>query len=237
MRGRVGFAATAVLLMAACGGSLGDCGRAPASVAGYKRLDASITGQIFTDGKTVTAYGFIDQTASLSWTIKYATVVLSNGLAAPSEEAGHWSVTRMQGEVSWGGSPNLSCSGTLSADTGFAQMSDFLDVTSLVSMKGHFQVEATVPTDKIVESSDTNPSHAQCNTDIAVGFLTNGPDPSQPQYAAWSRIVHPVADFGPNGGSLPLSFAWSGPVPNSPPGSTVTVVDRASETLALTISG
>jgi len=33
------------------------------------------------------------------------------------------------------------------------------------------------------------------------------------------------------GGTVPLSFNYNGPVPNSPPGETVTLIDKASETI------
>lgn len=201
-------------------------------------VSATITGQISTDGRTVyPSGGIVDQAASLNWTITYKANETENsttqryGVANP-----HWTIVRMLGSVTWHGSPNLSCSGTLSAvdGAGGRDLSDFLTVSpgpsNVPRDQEKFLVKAAVPSKAIVASSDTNPADAQCNSEVAADFLQNGPTQGDQSFA-WSKILQPEEAFGVKGGSVPLSFNYSAPVPGSPPGETVTVTDRASETI------
>ena len=204
----------------------------------YKPLGATITGQISTDGHTVyPSGGIVDQTASLQWSIKYTSTLFDNrathryGTSNP-----RWTIVRMIGSVSWHGSPNLSCSGTLTAVDGASNrdLSDFLTVSpgpsSLPLAQEKYLVKAGVPDKSILVSSDTNPQDAQCNTEVAVDFLQNGPTQGEASFN-WNKIVRPEEAFGATGGTIPLSFDYSGPVPDSPPGETVTVTDHATETI------
>lgn len=221
-----------LLLTAACGDVIPKSGahdnRTKSSTKDL--VTATVTGHIYTDGNTVYPNGgTVDQTADLSWTIVYRAQ--SDGFSSMGNPT--WKMTQATGTVTWHGSPNLSCSGTLSADPALqtGDLSAFLDVSPGVD---NFTVQAAVPTKKIIDSSDTNPTDAQCNTGIAVDFLGDGPVQGQSNYAAWSRILAPQATFKVGqSGSLPLSFDWSGDVPNSPPGEKVTVTDRANVTLSI----
>lgn len=200
----------------------------------------SFTGHVFTDGKTVYPNGgIVEQTADLSWAMTLKAFVYAGEVDTYGYRPSAWSITRMDGQVSWHGSPNLSCSGTLSVKPGTStqRLNRVLDISGYAP---HYTVTAQVP-DAIVVSSDTDPHDVQCNTDPAAGFLTSGPDQSDPNYAAWSKIISPKEDFDTQGKypyhqSVPLTFNFSGPIPSPPNAGTVTATANATVTIDFTQS-
>jgi hypothetical protein len=227
-----------MLSLTACSGSSlptpSSTGKVPLST----KITATIDGHIFTDGRTVYPNGgTVEQTASLIWTITYTARLTfhqtTHQLGVTDSE---WKIVRMDGTVNWQGSPNLECSGNLSANPRALSMNLLPYIGVTPASLDSFVVDGAVPDDHIVVSSNTTPADVQCNTDIAVDYVQNGPAQSESTYADWNKLVHPHVTFDAKGGSVPFSFNHSGPVPNSPPGETVTLTDKASETVSLNVS-
>lgn len=131
----------------------------------------------------------------------------------------------MTGSVSWDGSgPNgpLGCSGTVSRQPHLTEG----DVSQLMTVdppsgpveSEPFSVKAYVLTKTQVQSSDTNPADAQCNTEIAIGFLSNGPQQGSVApgiEAGWEGLITPSARwFDEKANPASDTFSWSGPQPS-----------------------
>jgi hypothetical protein len=125
-------------------------------------LTATIDGHIFTDGRSVYPNGgFVEQTASLLWTIVYTGQLKFNTESHQYGVTGSaWKIVRMDGTVHWAGTGGLECSGNLSTNPRALSMdlSPYVYVTPAPSASAsgeQFVVDGAVPDDKIVVSSDT----------------------------------------------------------------------------------
>lgn len=173
--------------------------------------------------------GHVSPSASAAWTV--AVIGEFTRGVPPQVIDESWHLEDLTGQVSWNGTgPNgpLTCTGELSPQPDLSEG----DVSRLLSVdppngpvtSEPFTVIGYVPTAKQARSSDTDPAHAQCNTEIAVGFLNNGPQQGSVDattQTGWQNLIQPKAryfDGTPNPPSY--TFSWSGSQPSTPNTST-----------------
>ena len=135
---------------------------------GYKGPDdveATLTAHISTSYETtVPNGGKVGQSASLDWSVTWKGHFAFGGGAVPDNVS--LKINSMNGTVSWHGTGpdgELSCSGTLSQMPALTQSELAPLVSAQMSVSpGRFDLLASVPTAKQVESSDAKPADAQC---------------------------------------------------------------------------
>lgn len=167
--------------------------------------------------------GHVTQAAEATWTVDYVGRFFRGTPHTAVDES--WDLTDVSGTVSWEGSgPNglLTCSGSLSPQPHLSES----DVSPLLTVdppsgpleSEPFDVKAYVLTKAQVQSSDTNPSDAQCNTEVGIGFLSNGPQPGSVApgvEAGWQALITPTTRwFDENANPPSDSFSWSGDQPS-----------------------
>lgn len=168
--------------------------------------------------------GHVTQSADATWTVDYVGRFFRGTPHTAVDES--WDLKDVSGTVSWEGTgPDglLTCSGTLSEQPHLTES----DVSQLMTVdppsgpleSEPFDVKAYVLTKAQVQSSDTNPSDAQCNTEIAIGFLSNGPQQGSVApgiQAGWQALIMPTTRwFDENANPPSDTFSWSGSQPSA----------------------
>lgn len=168
--------------------------------------------------------GHVTQSANATWTVSYVGRFFRGTPHVAVDQT--WDLEDVTGTVSWDGSgPNgpLSCTGTLSRRPDLTES----DVSQLMTVEPPsgplesepFKVAGYVLTKAQVQSSDTNPADAQCNTEVAIGFLSNGPQSGSVApgiEAGWEALITPTARwFDENANPASDTFSWSGPQPSA----------------------
>lgn len=188
-------------------------------------VKATLTGHVETSAKTMYKTGSVTQSASASWTVTYIGTFTRVSPHVALEQS--WHLDDLTGQVSWSGTgPDgpLTCTGDLSPQPDLSDSA----LQSLVTVEPPsgplesepFMVQGGIPSKAQAQSSDTDPAHAQCNTEVAVGFLGNGPQPGSVADSiemGWQNLVAPkVSYFNGNPNPPSYTFTWSGSQPSTP---------------------
>lgn len=177
------------------------------------------------DTTTYANGGHVTQAADATWTVSYIGQFFRGTPHVAVDQT--WDLKDVSGTVSWNGTgPNgpLSCSGTLSPQPDLTES----DVSQLLTVdppsgpleSEPFKVTGSVLTKTQAQSSDTNPADAQCNTEIGIGYLSNGPQPGSVApgiEAGWNAFITPTTRWYDENANPPSdTFSWSGSQPSTP---------------------